>query len=160
MHSFLKKSTTRLTHLCAAFLACSSVGLTSDWNQFRGPNGSGVATDSHPPVYIDALKPDWKTNIPDGHSSPIIADHLVVVTFQSGKKLGTLALDSQNGNIEWQKDADISRLEKVHEANTLASSTPVSDGKHIFVYFGSYGLFCYDLEGSLIWKKAISPPQT
>ena len=160
MHSFLKKLTTRLTHLCAASLACSSIGLASDWNQFRGPNGSGIATDSHPPVYIDAQKPAWKTNIPDGHSSPIIADHLILVTFQSDNKLGTLALNSQNGNIEWQKDADISKLEKVHAANTLASSTPVSDSKHIYVYFGSFGLFCYDLEGSLIWKKAISPPQT
>ena len=94
MHSFLKKLTTRLTHLCAASLACSSIGLASDWNQFRGPNGSGIATDSHPPVYIDAQKPAWKTNIPDGHSSPIIADHLILVTFQSDNKLGTLALNS------------------------------------------------------------------
>jgi outer membrane protein assembly factor BamB len=160
MHSFLKKLTKRLTHLCAASLACNSIGLTSDWNQFRGPNGSGVATESHPPIHIDAQKPTWKTPIPDGHSSPIVAGNLLVITVQSGKQVGTLALDTQSGNIEWQKDADISQLEKVHAANTPVSSTPVSDGKHIYVYFGSFGLFCYDLEGSLIWKKAISPPQT
>ena len=36
---------------------------------------------------------------------------------------------------------------------SFVSYSPVTDGKHVFAYFGSLGVYCYDLDGHLIWKK-------
>ncbi len=41
------------------------------WNQFRGPNGSGVANEFRPPIRIDPANPAWKTPVPPSHSSPV-----------------------------------------------------------------------------------------
>lgn len=139
---------------------CCSMVLASDWNQFRGPNGSGVDIASNPPIHLDAKKTAWKTALPNGHSSPVIAGHLIVVTAQSGKEIETIALDAKNGKVQWRKTAPASELEKVHEANTRASSTPASDGERIYVYFGSFGLLCYELDGTLLWKKPLPTPKS
>ena len=160
MQSFPTKLTTWLALFYAITLTSNSTAQASDWNQFRGPNGSGVAIDPAPPTLIDAQNPVWNTPIPQGHSSPIIAGDLIVVTGQSGKQIETIALHAQSGTILWRKDANVSQHDKVHEANTLASSTPASDGKRIYVYFGSFGLICYDLEGQLVWKTPLPTPKT
>jgi outer membrane protein assembly factor BamB len=65
-----------------------------------------------------------------------------------------LCLDAKTGKVLWTKTAleGKPRLE-THRDNTYASETPVSDGKYVVAYFGMMGLFCYDLDGALIWKK-------
>jgi outer membrane protein assembly factor BamB len=44
-----------------------------------------------------------------------------------------------------------------HRKNTYASSTPVTDGKHLFVHFGSEGIYCFDFDGRLVWKASLGP---
>ncbi len=64
------------------------------------------------------------------------------------------ALDRRSGKILWQRSL---RKELPHEGThptgTWASNSPVTDGKHVFAYFGSRGLYCLDLKGNLVWKK-------
>ena len=134
--------------------------LGAEWNQFRGPNGSGVANNSNPPIHLNPEDATWQTPLPSGHSSPILAKKLIVVSGHTGNELETIALRSEDGVIQWKIKAPSSTIEKVHEANNLASSTPCTDGSHIFVYFGSYGLLCYDLEGELVWKHPLPVPKT
>ena len=65
-----------------------------------------------------------------------------------------LALDRQTGKTLWQK---IAREQLPHEGHhpdgSFASYSPVTDGKHVFAYFGSRGLYCYDMEGNLKWDQ-------
>jgi outer membrane protein assembly factor BamB len=50
-------------------------------------------------------------------------------------------------------------IEEVHEISSPAASTPATDGELVYVYFGSYGLVCYDLDGNLKWEKRLPIPE-
>jgi len=140
-------------HLAAA------VGDDGNWPQFRGPNGSGVAGTSRPPIKIIADQAVWKTSLPPGKSSPVLWGGKIFLTALEGSQLETLALDARSGKVLWTRLAPKVPLERVHAANSPAASTPCVDAHRIYVYFGSYGLLCYDHEGRELWRKAIRTPQ-
>lgn len=67
-----------------------------------------------------------------------------------------LCLDRKTGNVIWnQTAAEHKPTIPTHRTNTYASETPVTDGERIYAYFGMTGLFCYDMEGKLLWKKEL-----
>ena len=133
---------------------------SSAWSQFRGPNGSGVAEDCRPPVVIEAEKALWKVAVPPGHSSPVLSERLVALTAVEDDRLITLAVNNQTGGLAWRKEAPKMPIEKVHDANSPAASTPAIDDDRVYVYFGSYGLLCYDLEGRKLWERPIPTPKS
>lgn len=72
-------------------------------------------------------------------------------------------LDRATGKILWKQQAVEAKPRiPTQPSNTYASETPVTDGERLYVYFGMTGLFCYDLDGKLIWKKDLGafPMQT
>ena len=130
------------------------------WNRLRGPNGSGVASESKPPVQVDSAKPTWKTPVSVGHSSPVLSDKLIFLTGLEDGRLNTYAYDKANGKRIWQRKAPEVKLERVHKANSHAAPTPVVDENRIFVYFGSFGVLCYDHTGKELWQKRLPIPRT
>jgi outer membrane protein assembly factor BamB len=72
-----------------------------------------------------------------------------------------LCLDRKTGKTLWQK---VAREEVPHEghqqSNTYASASPVTDGQLVFAFFGSRGLYCYDMDGNLNWQKDFGPMRT
>ena len=97
------------------------------WNQFRGPNGCGVADACRPPVVLDPQQPTWVIDVPPGHSSPVLSKQLIVLTAVDGDRLVTLAFRKQAGELAWRRVAPQVALEKQHEANSPAASTPCID---------------------------------
>src|SRR5262245_57503593 len=77
-----------------------------DWPQFRGPNGSGIAVGSNPPVTFGPEKNvKWKVPVPPGASSPVIVgDKLFLTAFDNGK-LFTIAYTTTNGRELWRAEA-------------------------------------------------------
>ena len=73
--------------------------------------------------------------------------------------MATVALDRETGNQLWKQVAPTTRIEQVHRVGSPASSTPACDGQRVYVFFGSYGLLCYDLDGDLVWSKPMEPFQ-
>src|SRR5262249_42487470 len=134
------------------------------WPQFRGPGGLGVAQEGMklPAQFGPAKNVVWKTALPSGHSSPCVwGDRIFLTGFdKKTKKLETLCLDREKGRILWRRTVPAKELEKVHTSNSPAASTPATDGKRVYVYFGSYGLLCYDLKGKELWKKPLPTPKT
>ncbi|MEQ1908775.1 MAG: PQQ-binding-like beta-propeller repeat protein [Vicinamibacterales bacterium] len=152
-----------------------------NWPSFRGPGGSGVADGQFPPTAWDAEKSAnirWRTPIPGlGHSSPVTwGDRIFltsavssltnpefrpgglrsdnVSTDQSEHEWRVLALDKGTGKILWQQTARRGVPRDIrHLKSTLATPTPATDGKRVVALFGSEGLFCYDIDGRLIWQK-------
>jgi outer membrane protein assembly factor BamB len=66
-----------------------------------------------------------------------------------------LCLDRKTGKVLWQRTA---KTAVPHEGfhnqyGSFASNSPVTDGKHVYAFFGSRGMYCYDMEGNLIWQK-------
>jgi outer membrane protein assembly factor BamB len=76
-------------------------------------------------------------------------------------EFAVVALDRSTGKIAWQKTA---RREMPHEGrhptNTFASASPLTDGEHLYVPFGSRGFYCYDLQGNLKWEKDLGDMRT
>lgn len=130
----------------------------SPWNQFRGPNGSGVADQCRPPVEFGSDSLAWNTPLPSGYSSPVLSEDRVFLTATDGGRLVTLALDKASGEIVWRREAPQTPLEKVHETGSPAASTPCIDRERVYVYFGSFGLLCYDHDGEEQWRMPIPTP--
>src|SRR5262245_15304958 len=123
------------------------------WPQFRGPAGSGVADNQHPPVQVGPEKNvKWKIEVPSGLSSPIVVgDKLVITAFDDGK-LYTIAYLRASGKEAWRAEAPARQIEAYYKEGSPAASTPLTDGQRIISYFGSCGLVCYDLSGKELWK--------
>lgn len=128
-----------------------------NWNQFRGPNGSGIATgiESLPVEFDQSKNLIWKTEINNGHSSPCIWGDNIFLTAVAGKTLETICIDKNTGEIKWKKSVEPERLERIHPIGNSASPTPTTDGEGVFVYFGSWGLICYDFNGNVKWERKI-----
>lgn len=151
------------------------------WPAFRGPNASGIAEGFSTPTHWNVPAGEnvkWKTAIPGlGHSSPVIwGNRLFVTTAISGQTDAKLrvglygdirsveddtvhkwivyCLDKRTGKILWERVAHtgVPKIKR-HTKATHASSTPATDGKHLVAMFGSEGLYCYDINGKLLWKK-------
>jgi outer membrane protein assembly factor BamB len=152
-----------------------------NWSSFRGNNASGVADGSNPPTSWDAEKSVnilWKTPIPGlGHSSPIIWGERVFVTtaISSGAKAKlttgqvetiesaddvskqtwrVYCLDARSGSIRWERTIyeGVPKVKR-HVKSSHANSTPATDGKYLVVFLGSEGLYCFDLNGKLLWNQ-------
>jgi outer membrane protein assembly factor BamB len=152
--------TTRALFFAALGIFCGHAVASDHWPQFRGPSGSGVADACRPPVNIDTNRAAWKTPLPPGKSSPVLWGSRIFLTGAEGGRLATLALDAKSGKVLWKRLAPEVRLQSVHAANSAAASTPCADEQRVHVYFGSYGLLCYDHDGHELWHKAMTPPQS
>lgn len=131
------------------------------WPQFRGPNSSGLG-DGKPPVHFGQDENlVWKAEIGAGLSSPIIWEGRIFLTefVRETKKLATVCLDRRTGKTLWRQTIAPEQIEKVHEISSPAGATPVTDGERVYVYFGSYGLICYDLNGRLKWERRLPLPE-
>jgi outer membrane protein assembly factor BamB len=110
----------------------------------------------------------WKVELPGReNSSPIVWNNQVIITTgapapraeQSGGNLPMLAFkvlsfDRTTGNLLWEQTATVTRPhQKTHETNGFASASPCTDGEHIYAHFGSRGLYCYTMDGKLVWKR-------
>ena len=130
------------------------------WNQFRGPNGTGLAADAKPPVEFDLKKNvRWSIKVPAGHSSPVIWGEKLFITGITDGKFETLCIDRDKGNVLWRTAAPQTELESFHRTSSAAASTPFVDAHRVYVYFGSFGLLCYDHQGKELWQHAVRTPQ-
>ncbi|MDG2124139.1 MAG: PQQ-binding-like beta-propeller repeat protein [Verrucomicrobiales bacterium] len=130
------------------------------WNQFRGPNGSGVLPDAQPPIIVSTETLAWKTEVPFGHSSPVLAGHLVVLTAIEDERFLTLAFDRATGQQVWSREAPQVPFENVHQTSSPAAPSVLTDADRIIVYFGSFGLICYDHDGKELWNKKLPTPKS
>lgn len=147
-----------------------------DWSRFRGPNGTGVSEDQAPvPDHwspTENLK--WKLELPGpGSSSPIVVGDRIYLTCWSGYamdkesdpgsqsqlKRHLICVDRSNGQKVWDKTIDPYLPEDdyggMFAEHGYASHTPVSDGQHIYVFFGKSGVLAFDLEGNKLWQKSV-----
>ncbi|GMU84180.1 MAG: hypothetical protein AMXMBFR47_40500 [Planctomycetota bacterium] len=156
-----------------------------DWPQFRGISATGIADGKPLRLEWNAAKGDgvaWKTPIPGlAHSSPVIwGDRLFVTTAvpltgEASLKVGlygagdsaddmveheyrVYCLDKRDGKILWDRVAlKTTPKFKRHTKATHVNSTPVTDGRRVVAFFGTEGVFCYDMDGKLEWKKELGP---
>jgi len=137
----------------------SSLHAASHWNQFRGPNASGVNPQAHPPIHFGpGTNQVFKTALAPGASSPSVwGDRVLLTTFEE-TRLKTVCLDARDGKNLWSHTAPGEKLEQFQSSESNpATATPATDGERMISYFGSRGVFCYDMEGKLLWHHAMEP---
>ena len=166
------------------FVLCGSEASANDWPRFRGPAGSGIATDSESvPTFWSATENlAWKSPLPGpGASSPIIVGRKVFVTCWSGYGLDRenagkienlvrhlVCIDRATGETLWTRDVPASLPEDPYDKSGVSSHgysshTPVSDGTSVFCFFGKGGVHAFDLRGNKLWSadagKESDPPR-
>jgi outer membrane protein assembly factor BamB len=131
-----------------------------NWPQFRGPGGTSVAADdANPPIEFGPEQSVlWRVASGVGHGSPCIwGNQLFLLAFDAKNKRGeTVAFDRRNGTELWRRALSFEALEKRGSASSnRATATPATDGERVYVYFGSYGLAAYTLDGQTAWERPL-----
>jgi outer membrane protein assembly factor BamB len=129
------------------------------WDRFRGPNGTGTTDDKDVPLTFGANENMiWKVALAGaGNSSPIVwGKHLFLQSAtRDGKLRSLLCLDTADGKIRWQKSIPAGPT-KIRADSSLASSTPTTDGKAVYVSFWDgkdIVVSAYDFQGDALWSK-------
>src|SRR5262249_41408287 len=132
-----------------------------NWPQWRGPAANGLVLHGNPPlVWAEHKNVKWRVAIPGvGHATPIVwNDKIFVLTAVpldgDDKRLAftVLCLNRQTGQTIWSKVArEDTPHQEIQPTNSHASGSPVTDGERLIVSFGSYGLYCLDLDGNPLW---------
>jgi outer membrane protein assembly factor BamB len=135
----------------------------------------GIATDKGLPTTWSAETGiAWKTAMPGpGASSPIVVGDKVFVTCYSGYGLDRndpgdmkslrrhlVCVDRTEGKVLWTRDVPAVVPEQKFAGNYItlhgyASSTPVSDGERVYVFFGKSGVHAFDLDGKPLWQASV-----
>ncbi|HEX5081211.1 MAG TPA: PQQ-binding-like beta-propeller repeat protein [Blastocatellia bacterium] len=151
-----------------------------NWPSFRGLQAAGVTEKQNLPDRWDGKTGEnilWRTTIPGlAHSSPVVWGSRIFVTsavssdpkasFRPGlygdgdasqdrstQKWMIYAVDKRTGKILWDRVAyEGAPREKRHMKSTYASSTPATDGRIVVAWFGSQGVYAYDVNGRFLWK--------
>ena len=166
----------------AAISLGAQPGATANWPHWRGPHHTGVADADVPLTWSDTSNVRWKIEIPGrGMSTPVVwGDRLFLTTAipaapapaaaegdarGRGPGGGTgagqehrfevLAVDRHSGKVVWQRTATTAVPHEGyhHMYGSFASNAPATDGERVYAFFGSRGLFVYDLNGKELWKK-------
>ncbi|MFC1553695.1 PQQ-binding-like beta-propeller repeat protein [candidate division KSB1 bacterium] len=170
----MKRSVQLITMVaCLVILINVNIVSAQNWPQWRGPIMTGAAPDGNPPTeWSEQQNIRWKTELPGkGFATPIVWENTIFVT--AGVSSGTsssagresrqttqpvkymvLAIDRATGRIKWERVAkEEIPHEGQHNTTTWATASPVTDGERVYAYFGSRGLFCYTMDGDLLWEK-------
>lgn len=139
---------------------CRSVSQVVAWRRFRGMEGSGVSMGTFPTHFSPETNLLWKTAVPAGHSSPCIWEKQIFLTGYSDGKLCVFALNRFTGRQLWLRELESGAIERSARLSDPATATPTTDGNSLCVYFGSFGLICYDLNGNERWRKPLPIPVT
>jgi outer membrane protein assembly factor BamB len=146
------------THLLGVCV-CVCCALGGNWPEWRGPTRDGVSPERNLLTRWSATQNvKWKTALPSpGNSTPIIWGNRVFVTqaVPEEDKRQLFCFDRESGRVLWQRGTVYREKEESHETNPLCSSSPATDGEQIFTWFGSAGLFAYDLSGKELWRKEL-----
>lgn len=146
----------------APVVGAGAGGDGGQWNQFRGPNGQGVAPAAKVPTEFGSDRNVvWKTPLPPGHSSPVLWNQRLYVTAAeptNSQDLLVIALDAAKGRERWRRTLHSESPGNFHPLNHPAASTPAVDARRVYVYFGTYGLVAYDHAGREQWQRRIDTP--
>lgn len=162
--------TSRFALSLASLFSLTSGAIADTWSHWRGPLANGSSPTAKPPLeWSEKKNIKWKVPVPGrGSGSPVVWKNKVFVVSAvapsggrgfDGRRLSKLdfkifCFNRADGKVLWEKTAvTATPHEGTHSTNGFASASPCTDGKHVYAHFGSRGLFCYTMEGKLVWKR-------
>ena len=141
--------------LVLLIISAGRVSAESNWPRWRGPLGDGhVATKL--PVRWDSASIAWKVPLQGiGQSSPIVWQTHIFLTSATnkGQQRQVLCLDGRDGSVVWEHTPWTGSPEPIHQMNSWASPSCVTDGEVVVAFFGKGGLHGYNLDGRHLWSR-------
>jgi outer membrane protein assembly factor BamB len=157
------------TRLAASALVLTALScppaFAGNWPQWRGPEGNSVSGEKGLPLtWAEDKNVLWKCPLPGpGASTPAVWDDALFLTCQKGEDLLLLKVAKDSGRVVWQRTAGTGTVprswpqargrQKFHALHNLASPSPVTDGRRVFVHFGNGDLAAYDFAGKRLWHR-------
>lgn len=132
-------------------------GTAADWSRFRGPNGAGVAEVDSLPAKFGKRATIWRTEVPYGRSSPVLAGDSIFLSAADEKGLVLIKVDAKKGAIVWRKELERKNGFEVYRQNDSASSSPVTDDENVYAFFQELGLVSFSHEGEHRWTAPLGP---
>ena len=146
---------TRCVCLMFAAVAVSATG--ANWPAWRGPQGSGGCQETNLPLrWSTNQNVRWSVPLPaPGNSTPIVWDDKVFITqgIEKDHLRRVMCFRRSNGELLWQAGTVWAEKEQGTDMNPLCSPSPVTDGERVIAWFGSAGVYCYDLAGHELWRR-------
>jgi outer membrane protein assembly factor BamB len=131
-----------------------------NWPAWRR-DGTGISNEKNlPVVWSETENVVWRTLLPgEGNSSPIVWGNRVFVTaaLDEGAKRLVICLDAQSGKVLWKTELLPNEKTLLYPKTGFAAPTPTTDGRRVFAFFDSPGLVALDMEGKVVWKRALGP---
>jgi outer membrane protein assembly factor BamB len=145
-------------------MACALVAHAGDWPQFRGPTGLGYTEEKGLPLKWDGKTGEgirWKVPLPKSDSpfsSPIVVGDRVVVTCVQNEPVThrVLCFAKVDGELMWETTVPPGPWILKDLRGGYGAPTPCSDGRRIYVVFGSAVVAALDLEGKMVWRKELA----
>src|ERR1043166_7423970 len=148
--------------LCRTVFFCATLGSVSvradNWPAWRGVEGLGITREKNLPLQWSATENVRSIALPDrGNSSPIVWRNRVFITqaLEKEQRLTVMCFDRAEGKLLWQAGTPSAPKARTHRTNPYCSSSPVTDGERVLAWFGSAGLFCFDLNGRELWHREL-----
>ncbi|MEN3939754.1 PQQ-binding-like beta-propeller repeat protein [Prosthecobacter sp. SYSU 5D2] len=142
--------------LALTLLLTTYASAKTDWNRFRGPNGTGVAETSGLPTEVTADNTLWSVDLGKGWSSPVLWEDKVILTAETGEgKRGVIMLDARDGKEVWRHEENFTEHKK-HNFNSFASSSPFVDAERIYINWSTgttIQALALDHAGKVVWKN-------
>jgi len=141
-----------------AFVSTSLTSAEDNWPTWRGPDQNGHYDASEIPLKWDESNIVWRTELPgSGQSSPCIWEDRVFLTAnqEKGAERIVFAVDKNSGKMLWQQTVWTGDPEPSHALNGWASASCVTDGEHVYAFFGLGGLHCLTLDGERVWSREL-----
>ena len=124
-----------------------------NWAEWRGPRGNSISNETGIAVEWGPTKNvAWRLPLPGpGGATPVVWNDRIFVTSADGDDLVLICVSTDGKELWRRKVATGNQLARGNEGNS-ASPSPVTDGQHVWVFFGTGVLACYDFDGREVWK--------
>ena len=125
------------------------------WPGWRGADGSGISSETDLPLRWSATEQvKWKVALPEGgNSTPVVWGERIFITQASGDERLVICFSRQDGKELWRGGAKHVAKEPSHPTNPYCSASPATDGGRVYAWFGSAGLYCFDVSGKQLWHR-------
>ena len=123
---------------------------------WRGPNNDGVSPETNAPlVWSGAANVRWRTPLgaDGGNSTPVIWNDQIFVTQSYTNKRSLSGIDRRSGKPRWSVFATSKGREPTQLMNPYCSSSPATDGEKVYAWFGTAGMYAFDLAGKPMWER-------
>lgn len=143
-----------LSRIFALLLLGTITSLAANWPQWRGPEFNGFSPETGlPETWSDSEGVKWSLPLPgmSGATPAVWGDSVFVSSPDANKNLLLLCVNRKDGKVRWQKQIATGNVEKGR--GNMASPSPITDGKRVYVLYGTGDIAAVDFEGQILWQR-------